>query len=101
MTLADVKDKRVAEWISSKVQDNMSLDQKGDWYWTSGTDLFKRGRQVFMNTGNFIENTKELIQEGQLESCYKMKSNSTLQTAPCPEENHFLCHRFLYFFPLV
>ena len=99
MTLADVKNQQIAKWIGNKVNDNSAVDQKGDWYWTSGTDLFIRGQQVFMNTGNSAEKAGD-VSTGQLERCYKMQSNTTLQTAPCLQDNHFLCHRFLNSFPL-
>lgn len=99
MTLADLSLDKVTEMIKDKVNDPSAVDQKGEWYWTSATDRFIRGQMIWMNTGRPYNSSRN---ENEIESCLKFSSThkEKFSSSSCFEENHFLCQKFLSFFPL-
>lgn len=99
MTLADVPTNNV-EWIKHKVNNPSAVDGKGEWYWTSATDRFVRGQMIWMNTGQLYQNSNSSSDASEFESCLKFSSKGDFLSESCFEENHFLCQKFLDFFPL-
>jgi hypothetical protein len=106
MTLADLSPDKVTKMIKNKVNDPSAVDEKGEWYWTSATDRFTRGQMIWMNTGRPYVNPGNSSRKAitEIESCLKFSSANNdkgkFSSASCFEENHFLCQKFLNFFPL-
>jgi hypothetical protein len=104
MTLADLSLDKVRQFIEDKVNDPSMINEKGEWYWTSATDRFVRGQMIWMNTGRLYENpdNSSSSKESEFESCLKFSSShkGEFSSNSCLQENHFLCQKFLNYFPL-
>lgn len=106
---------KVSLWVRNKVNDPSAVAKTGDAYWTSAIDRFIPGQMIWMNTGHRLYQADENNNSAnEIESCLKLSipnpSNATSGQeeklslnyifSSCSDENHFLCHKFLNFFPL-
>lgn len=106
---------KVSRWVRNKVNDPSAVAKTGDAYWTSAIDRFIPGQMIWMNTGHPLYQAEENNNSAnEIESCLKLSipnpSNATSGQeeklslnyifSSCSDENHFLCHKFLNFFPL-
>ncbi|KAI9562550.1 hypothetical protein GHT06_010003 [Daphnia sinensis] len=106
---------KVARWVRDKVNDPSAVAKRGDAYWTSAIDRFIPGQMIWMNTGHRLYQPDGINSSAnEIESCLKLSiPNPPNETSgkeeklplnyifsSCSEENYFLCHKFLNFFPL-
>ncbi|XP_057367663.2 uncharacterized protein LOC130688681 isoform X1 [Daphnia carinata] len=105
----------VALWVRNKVYDPSVVAKRGDAYWTSAIDRFIPGEMIWMNTGHRLDQPdKNNSSASEIESCLKLSipnppntTNGKEEKLPlnyifssCFDENYFICHKFLNFFPL-